>query len=223
MSQAIFDAIRAGDTEAMAKLLAGNPDLAHARNGAGVSALMQARYEHKAAIVDILRQTAGKLDVFEAAALGDVPQLRGLLKADPSSVLAYSNDGFTALQFACFFGQPEAAEILAKSGSDLNAVSHNTMKVAVINTAAASGNVEIVKTVLDAGARPDHQQQAGYTSLHEAAAHNNVTMARALLDAGADRHIKNDNGKTAFDMASEKGHKEVLEILKRESKTSTAR
>jgi ankyrin repeat protein len=220
MSQEVFDAIRAGDAETMARLLANDPGLAHARNGAGVSALMQARYEHKAAIVDMLRQAVGKLDIFEAAALGNVPRLRELLKADSSSALAYSNDGFTALQFACFFGQPESAEVLAKSGSDLNAVSRNTMKVAVINTAAASGNAEIVKLVLDAGARPDHQQQAGYTSLHEAAAHNNLAMTQALLDAGADRDIKSDDGKTAFDMASEKGHTGVLELLSKGKKAS---
>jgi ankyrin repeat protein len=213
MNQAIFDAIRAGDAEAVSRLLTDNPGLAHAQNGAGVSALMQACYERKAAIVDLLRQAAGKLDIFQAAALGDVPRLRELVKADLSSALAYSNDGFTPLQFACFFGQKEAAEVLAKSGSDLNAISRNTMKVAVINTAAASGNPEIVKAVLDAGARPDHQQQAGYTALHEAAAHNNLAMTQALLDAGADPDIRSDDGKTAYDMASEKGHKEVLQLL----------
>lgn len=223
MSQAIFDAIRANDEEAVERVLADNPESAHARNGAGVSALMQARYEHKAAIVGAIRKAAGKLDVFEAAALGDVSRLRELLKADPSLALAYSNDGFTAVQFACFFGQPEAAELLAHSGSDLNAVSRNTMKVAVINTAAASGNGEIVRTVLDAGARPDHQQQAGYTALHEAAAHNNVTMTQALLNAGADRDIKSDDGKTAYDMASEKGHAEVLELLAKRGEVGTTR
>jgi ankyrin repeat protein len=128
--------------------------------------------------------------------------------------MAYSSDGFTALQFACFFGQLEAAKVLAQAGSDLNAVAHNGMKVAVINTAAASGNAEIVKTVLAAGARPDHQQQAGYTALHEAALHDNVTMVKALLEAGADRAIRSDAGKTAADIAREKGNAAVLELLK---------
>jgi hypothetical protein len=35
-----------------------------------VSALMQARYENRMDIVDLLRNPAGELDVFEAAALG---------------------------------------------------------------------------------------------------------------------------------------------------------
>jgi len=215
MEQTIFDAIRAGDKEAVATFLAANPQLAHARNGAGVSALMQARYEFKPEIVSIIRQAAGNLDIFEAAALGDVSRLRELLAQHPEQVAAYSNDGFTALQFACFFGQLDAAEELASRGSDLNAVSRNPMKVAVINTAAASQNHEIVNAVLRAGADPNHQQQAGYTALHEAAIHNNVAMAQALLDAGADPNIRSEDGKTPADMALEKNHSEVAAVLSR--------
>ena len=213
MDPTIFDAIRASDKEAVATLLAGDPQLAHARNGAGVSALMQARYEFKLEIVDIIRQAAGELDVFEAAALGDIPRLRELLTQDPELATAYSTDGFTALQFACFFGQSGAVKELASRGSDLNAVSRNTMKVGVINTAAASQNAEIVKAVLHAGADPNHQQQAGYTALHEAATHNNVAMAQALLDAGADPSIRSDDGKSAVEMAFTKGHAEVAAVL----------
>jgi len=213
MDPTIFDAIHASDKEAVATLLAGDPQLAHARNGAGVSALMQARYELKLEIVDIIRQAAGELDVFEAAALGDIPRLRELLTQDPELATAYSTDGFTALQFACFFGQSGAVKELASRGSDLNAVSRNTMKVGVINTAAASQNAEIVKAVLHAGADPNHQQQAGYTALHEAATHNNVAMAQALLDAGADPSIRSDDGKSAVEMAFTKGHAEVAAVL----------
>ncbi len=213
--QAIFDAIRATDRAAVVNLLAADPSVAHARNGAGVSALMQARYEHKFEILEVLRNAAGELDIFEAAALGDSARLRDLLQADSQLAAAYSNDGFTALQFACFFGQPEAAYILAQGGSDLDAVSRNSMKVAVINTAAASGNAEIVKAMLAAGAHPDHQQQAGYTALHEAAVHNNVAMAEALLDAGANHEIRSDDGKTAYDMAAEKSYAQILALLAR--------
>ena len=213
MEPTIFEAIRANDKASVTRLLAGNPELAHARNGAGVSALMQARYEHKFEIVDAIRRAAGDLDIFEAAALGDISHLRRLLTQHPQGATAYSNDGFTALQFACFFGQLETAKELAACGSDLNAVSRNSMNVGVINTAAASQNVEIVRTVLHAGASPNHQQQGGYTALHEAASHNNVAMAQALLEAGADPGLRSDDGKTAAEMATEKGHDAIAALL----------
>ena len=209
--QDIFSAISAGDTSKVKEQIAQQPDAAHTRNPAGVSALMQARYENKLEIVELLRNAAGELDVYEAAALGDVARLRTLLPKDPELVKAQSADGFTPLHLACFFSQPEAAALLLEHGADANAVSPG--RIAVIHSAAASRNAALVKLVLQAGANPNLQQQGGYTALHEAAMHNSVERAQALLDAGADRTIRNDEGLTAAEMAAQKGNKEVLELL----------
>jgi len=215
MSDDIFATISAGDQERVGKLVAADPSLAHARNQAGVSALMQARYENKLEMVALLRSAAGDLDVFEAAALGDLARLRTLLASDRDLVKAQSSDGFTPLHLACFFGQPEAAEILIQQGADVNAVSPS--RIAVIHSAAASRNAAIVKLVLQAGANPNLQQQGGYTALHEAAMHNSVERAHALLEAGADRAIRSDDGLTAAEMAAQKGNQEVLEMLNTKS------
>jgi ankyrin repeat protein len=201
MSQEFFAAIHDNDLERVEKLLNGAPSLINARNAGGVSGLMQARYEGRHEIVALLRKKAGELDVFEAATLGDVSQLHKLLAAQPSLAKTYSNDGFTALHLATFFGQPEAAQELMRAGADVNAVANNSMKVAVVNSAAASGRADVVKLVLRAGADANARQQMGYTALHAAAAHDNVEMAQALLDAGADPSAKNDEGQTAADKA----------------------
>jgi ankyrin repeat protein len=214
MSKELFQAIHDNDREKVERLIAANRAVAMARSDAGVSAVMQARYEGRHEIVDVLRSAAGDLDVFEAATLGDVSQLRKLLAADPALTHALSADGFTALHLAAFFSQPEAAEELLRSGADPNAVAKNTMKVAVINSAAASGRADLVKLVLRAGADPNARQQMGYTALHAAAAHDNVEMAQALLDAGADASLKSDDGQTA----AEKAGPAVAAVLKVERK-----
>ncbi len=211
MSNDIFAAISADDRAQVTKLLAADPNLAHIRNQAGISALLQARYENKLEIVAMLRQSGGDLDIFEAAALGDAARLRALLANDHELVKVQSSDGFTPLHLACFFGQVEAAEALLQQGADANAVSPN--RIAVIHSAAASRNAALVKLVLQAGANPDLQQQGGYTALHEAAMHNSVERAQALLDAGADPAIRSDKGLTAAEIAEHEGNKEVLELL----------
>ncbi len=210
MSQELFQAIHDNDRAKVEQLLAANPALAKARSESGVSALMQARYEGRREMVDLLRASAGELDVFESATLGDLPRLRALLAKDPGLAKTFSNDGFTALHLAAFFAQPEAAEELLRGGGDPNAVARNPMKVAVINSAAASGRADLVKMVLAAGANPNVRQMAGYTALHAAAAHDNVGMAQALLDAGADVSLRSDDGQTA----AEKAGPTVAELLK---------
>jgi uncharacterized protein len=211
MEQDIFAAISADDANKVKELIAQHSDMAHARNQAGVSALMQSRYENKLEIVALLSQAAGDLDIFEAATLGDLARLRTLLANDRDLVKTQSSDGFTPLHLACFFGQLETAEVLIQQEADVNAVSPS--RIAVIHSAAASRNAAIVKLVLQAGANPNLQQQGGYTALHEAAMHNSVERARALLEAGADRAIRSDDGVTAAEMAAQKGNKDVLELL----------
>ena len=213
MPQDIFEAIHANDRDKVAQLIAADAAVAHARNEAGVSALMQARYEFRMEIVDLLRKAAGELDTFEAATLGDVPRLQALLANDPALATAFSNDGFTPLHLAAFFAQPAAVEELLRHAPDVNAVSRNAMKVAVINAAAASRNSQIVKLVLQAGANPDAQQEAGYTALHSAAMNNHSEMVRALLDAGANPSIRTDTGQTAAEMALQNGKAEAAALL----------
>ena len=201
MSKELFEAIHDNDRVKVEHLLAEDPTVARARSESGVSALMQARYEGRREIVELLRTCAAELDVFEAAALGDTGRLRKLLAAGPALAKVFSADGFTALHLSAFFSQPEAAQELLRGGADPNAVTKNNMKVAVINSAAASGRAEVVKMLLQAGADPNARQQAGYTALHAAAAHDNVEMAQALLDAGADSSLRSDDGQTPAERA----------------------
>ncbi len=208
----IFAAIAAADKDRVGRLVAEDSNAAHARNQAGVSALMQARYMNQMEMVELLRAAVGELDVFEAAALGDLKQLRALLIVDPALVNHRSADGFTPLHLACFFGQLEAVPVLLKRGADVNA--NSPANIAVIHSAAASRNAEILKQVLQAGADPNVKQQRGYTALHEAAMHNSLERAQALLDAGADRSIRNDDGLTALEMAEREGNKQVAELLR---------
>ena len=84
------------------------------------SAVLQALYAGSRAEVDRLLAEDPELDVFDAAALGLTYRLTVLVREDPSLVHAYSDDGFTALHLAAFFGGPVAVDYLLQAGADPN-------------------------------------------------------------------------------------------------------
>ena len=214
----LIAAVKARDSVAVTDLLEAEPELAEARDEDGVSAVMLSRYygapeELTAAI----RSRLSELDVFEAATLGEVHRLRELLDADPSLVTAWSPDRATALHFAAFFGQPEAARLLLERGADVHAVSPTFGDVTPLHSAAAAPSLEIVRALLAAGADPRARQASDFTALHSAAQNGDPELAQALLDAGADPEAETDDGRTPRSIAEQQGHDEVSALLLRRS------
>ena len=50
--------------------------------------------------------------------------------------------------------------------------------------------------------------------LHQAARQGHAQVARLLLEAGADPALRDGDGKTPEDLANERGHAEVAELLR---------
>jgi len=174
----IFELVKAGDTAGLKALLDSEPAAARRRDAQGVSVLLQALYQRQADAVALLRPAAEPLDIFEAAALGDEARLAALLAESPAAAREWSADGFTALHLAAFFAQPAAVEQLCGAGADVDAVARNPMQVRPLNSAAASGCLACVLSLLQYGAQPDGRQAGGWTALHSAAKHGNHEKAR---------------------------------------------
>jgi len=208
-----IEAIRTGDVARMRSLVAADSSIARARDPNGVSLLMLSCYYRQPGIGEVLRSEVGQLDVFEAAALGDVKEMRAICKATPAHAQSWSADGFQPLHLASFFAKTEAIEALLKFNVDVNAPAKNGSAVRPIHSAAASRSAEAVTLLLEAGADPNVQQHGGWTPLHSAALHNDAAMVQSLLSHGADPKLKSDDGKTAADMAAEKGHTEIVSLL----------
>ena len=210
----LFEAIQKGELEKVRAAIAADPGLAQARNEAGVSAVLFARYCNHQEIVDEFLKLNLELDIFEAAALNKRNRTAELLSLDPGQTKAYSRDGFTALHLACFFGHPNLAEMLLRYGADPNARSRNAMGVMPLHSAAAARKQRSVEWLVEYGADVNATQQGGWTALHEAARQGNTEMAEYLLSKGADSAMRSEDGKAAADLADEKGHQLVLAALK---------
>jgi ankyrin repeat protein len=176
------------------------------------SPIMQALYEGRRDAA-IAMATKVALDQFEAAALGDPHRLRDVLAEEGAHLDRRSDDGFSALHFAAFFGTSEAAAVLIDAGADVSSVSASDMHVQPLHSAAASRSTSISRLLLDAGAPPDARQTGGYTPLHEAALHADVELIELLLQHGARADIRNDDGRTPADLARAAGHDEIANQL----------
>jgi ankyrin repeat protein len=149
------------------------------------SEVMQALYERRRADAEAMAETR-QLDVFEAASLGRARRLAELLRDDPGLARAWSDDGFTALHYACFFGTPDCTITLADAGADLDEPSRNDMGVCPINSAAAGvAPFDNVRVLLTRGAFVDARQRSGHSALDEARINDDQPLVDLLLRAGA--------------------------------------
>lgn len=165
---------------------------------------MQALYQGKTDEAKAIAATRSDLDVLEAAAIGDLERLRALLDEDPSLANAWSDDGFTPLHYAAFFGQPEAAKLLIERGADLEARSTNrefALDAAPLHSAVAARERGTIEVLLDAGADVNAVQHGGFTPLLEAAQTGQADVVELLLERGADPDAKLEDGRTATDLA----------------------
>jgi len=218
MSQQFLKLIQRGATAEIADAVAGDPSLLTWRDAQGVSSLMWSIYTGQSLVRDFLlvelARTGVELDVFEAAASGNIAALQKVLSADPSAIQTFSGDGWTTLHLAAAFGTPEAVRILLENGASTDAVSKNPQTNQPLHAALALGrNPETVRLLLEAGADANARQTGGYTAIFSAAAANRRDLAEILLTHGADRAIKNDFGQTAAGFARERGHVELAEWL----------
>jgi ankyrin repeat protein len=213
MEQQLFDAIKTGNVDDVRGLIQENPSLMQARDGSGASVILVATYNMKPAVVDALVELGAPIDIFEASVLGKVDRIQEILKTSPARVTEHSPDGFTPVALAAFFGQPQAVNVLIAAGADVTAAAKNPLKVQALHAAVAGRKLEIVKAVLDAGADPNAQQQAGFRPMHEAGTNANRALAELLLAHGGDPSLTCDDGKSAIDLAREKGHAEFADWL----------
>jgi ankyrin repeat protein len=194
-------------------LLSANKALAYGTTSYGVSPIMLARYYNKVDVINLLLNYIDEFTLFEAAAIGKFDVVAHLVYTHPELINQFSNDGFTPLGLACYFGQAEVARFLVLKGANVNVPSSNGFQVYPIHSAVAANQNEIVRTLIDGGAQVNVKQQVGITPLHSAAKNGNLEVLILLLENGADISIRMEGGKLPADLAREKGFDDIADIL----------
>lgn len=145
----------------------------------------------------ILAMREGSMKVFDV-----------LLNAPDIDLEIGAKNGDTALMIACFKGNRPAVEALLQKGAEVNRPGWTPL-----HYAAAIGNNDIVKLLLDKSAYIDAESPNKTTPIMMASRGGHIYTVKLLLDEGADATLKNDLGMSAIDFAEKFNHKDIAEGL----------
>ena len=152
--------------------------------------------------------------IHKAVKDNNLPEVRQLLKNDPSLVSSRDENGFTPLHLAAANGYKSMVEFLLTTKADVNA-KDNAGSTPLHQAAAADGeHSDIVELLIAHKADVNAADKQGLTPLHYALLADNPAVAMALLNHGANPNVKdNKAGHTPLILAAAKGYKQVTELL----------
>jgi ankyrin repeat protein len=213
-SKEFLSAVTSGEAVKVKEYLKRDPALVRSADEKGTSAILLAVYYRQKEIVELLIATGTEMDIFEAAATGRTARVKELLEKDPGLVNAFAADGFYPLGLAIFFGHKETATLLVTSGAEVNMASKNPMNVMPLHAAAAAGQLDVARILVERGGDVNARQQAGFTPLHEAAATAQMEFAKLLITHGASVNARTDDGKTPLSFALKSKQGEMAALLR---------
>ncbi len=123
--------------------------------------------------------------------------------------------GMTPLLAAIIGREPEIADLLIEKRADINRKINagGGAQVTPLMFATAIGHLNLVRTIIDAGADLESRTELGESALVLAGDNGWAEGAALLLERGADVNARMSNGWTALMRAADKGHSEIIGIL----------
>ena len=212
--QEMVAAVKSRDATRVAALLDQDAGLVNARTEEGETLILMAVYNGAREVADMLLARGAQLNLWEAAAVGNLSRLQASLAEDPTLLNAYSHDGWTALHLTAFFGHEAAAAYLLAEGADPRAYSKNGMGNTALHAAMAGRHSVLARRLVTAGADVNARDSAGWIPLHHAAYNGDLAMAQLFIEQGADVNAGNSQGQTALQLAEQRGHQAIADLLR---------
>ena len=188
----VFNAVELGDERLVSDILNPQPALVDTRDANGRSLVKIAATKLNSRLVQLLLTYRPDIDIFDAAASGQLVLVEKFLDTDSSLVNAQNARGMTPLFFAALSGQRVVAELLLARGANVDWGRRYNVQGPVADEAHRSGWI---------------------TPLHAAASNGDREFVLLLLRHGADPMAHDTGGATPYHLALMRGHSDLAEEL----------
>ena len=222
----IFEAVTSGDYETVSRMIDEGADLDARTDGwtpmitaaiGGRTKMVRLFLDHG---VDVNQQGARRWTALIAASRYGKEEVAALVLERGADVnVRVKGSSYTALLSAITHDHREIALMILEKEIDPNVISSTSWTP--LMAAAKKADVEIVRALLEKGAKPNLGPRrtstlgefTGSTALYEAAARGHFEIVKLLVEHGANIYLIPDN-KSPYRVANKRGHKEVAEYIK---------
>ena len=155
-------------------------------------------------------------DLWTAARNGKIEDIKKCLKEDALDVnVKSSNDGLTALHYACRYGTRDIVELLLDHGADIEASSYHPYHTPLMLACSSTtyDRYSITKFLLDRGAKMTRPFYGDHGPLHKACTSGHASIVKLLLDRGCAVNSVSINGDTPLHKACSNQRRHCIEEL----------
>jgi len=150
-------------------------------------------------------------DIFEDSSEGRISAIEEYIKSGGDVNITGGKYNLSPLQYAAYYGQREAAQLLVSAGADVNYQDSDGSSPA--HYAAMGCHTSTLEFLVSAGADVNIKNGRGNSPSHWAATWGHTSTLEILVSADADPNIKNGNGDSPAHRAAIGGHTSTLEVL----------
>lgn len=154
-----------------------------------------------------------QLSIVHLAAQGNSPMTLCYIKQKNQS-LFYSDKSLTGIDLLS-----ESSKQLTVMKSPLSIEAPDQIESTPLHWACYSGSENVVTFLLSWKANPNSVDKEGLTPMHLAVLSEKVRIVKKLLHYGADKSIRDKKNRTPYDIAADKKHKALMEILKEDKRS----
>ena len=150
-------------------------------------------------------------NIFDICRTGNLQDMVAFYTKNPDCVNKKTQEGYTPLILACYYGNEQAVRFLVDKVENLNTISdYGTPLMAAV----VKGNADIVEILLEKQADPNMADSNGTTALHYAVMLKHYDIIELLVEAKADTSIKDNRKQSAKDYAMLFDDKKLKNLLK---------